>query len=90
MQIYRWLQGRPPPSESIARLTAAHAIQLASHCDRPYRIDPTRAAQRSAPFGTAHAQSSSPWTAGEPRKNRILPEGVHEIVEAFQAFVSPA
>ena len=30
-----------------------------------------------------------PWTAGEPPKDCILLEGVHEIVVALKAFISP-
>jgi hypothetical protein len=39
------LAARLPASASIARLAAAHSIQLASRCERPIPPRPTRAAQ---------------------------------------------
>jgi hypothetical protein len=40
-----------------------------------------------APLLRHTPKSSSPWTAREPRKGCILPEGCHGVVQVIQAFL---
>ena len=72
-----WLRTCVTPHRPISRPTRPAHIRRS--VTEPGRLLPCR----YTPY------CSLPWTAGEPREDCILPEGVHEVVVAVEAFFGP-